>query len=50
VSASQETTVTTQNSLLPPRGRDPWNKGRFIGQKRPPKPRDVWTIRVRDPS
>jgi integrase len=27
--------------------RDPWNKGRLIGQERPPKPRDVWSIRVR---
>ena len=27
--------------------RDPWNKGRLIGQKRPLKPRDVWSIRVR---
>jgi hypothetical protein len=26
---------------------DPWNKGRLIGQKRPLKPKDVWTIRVR---
>ena len=25
----------------------PWNKGRLIGQKRPLKPEDVWTIRVR---
>ena len=27
--------------------RDPWNKGRLIGQKRPLKPKDVWSIRVR---
>src|SRR5713226_1183416 len=25
----------------------PWNKGRLTGQKRPPKPKDVWAIRVR---
>jgi integrase len=25
----------------------PWNKSRLIGQKRPLKPKDVWTIRVR---
>lgn len=25
----------------------PWNKGRLVGQKRPLKPRDVWTIRAR---
>ena len=27
--------------------REPWNKGRVIGQKRPLKPKDVWAIRVR---
>ena len=27
--------------------REPWNKGRLIGQKRPLRPKDVWTIRVR---
>ena len=27
--------------------RDPWNKGRLIGQKRPLKPKEVWSIRVR---
>jgi hypothetical protein len=32
---------------LPALRRDPWNKGRLIGQKRPLKPKDVWTIRVR---
>ena len=25
----------------------PWNKGRLIGQKRPLKPKEVWSIRVR---
>lgn len=25
----------------------PWNKGRLVGQKRPLKSRDVWTIRTR---
>jgi integrase len=39
--------MSTDNSLSPPRRRDPWNKGRLIGQKRPLKPKDVWTIRVR---
>jgi hypothetical protein len=28
----------------------PWNKERLIGQKRPLKPKDVWTIRVRLPN
>jgi hypothetical protein len=27
--------------------RDPWNKRRLIGQKRPLKTKDVWSIRVR---
>jgi integrase len=31
----------------PGQRRTPWNKGRLIGQKRPLKPKDVWTIRVR---
>lgn len=26
--------------------RDLWNKGRLIGQKRPLKPKDVWTRRT----
>lgn len=27
--------------------REPWNKGGLTGQKRPLKPGDAWTIRVR---
>ncbi len=27
--------------------RPAWNKGRIVGQKRPPKPKHVWAIRVR---
>lgn len=27
--------------------REPWNKGKLIGQKAPLKPKDIWTIRVR---
>ena len=38
--------MTTENSI-PTRQRAPWNRGRLIGQKRPLKPKDVWTIRVR---
>ena len=37
--------ITESSSTL--RQRDPWNKGRLIGQKRPLKPKDVWTVRVR---
>jgi integrase len=36
-----------EHPISPPRRREPWNKGRLIGQKRPLKPKDVWTIRVR---
>ena len=25
----------------------PWNKGQLVGQKRPLKPKDVWSIRAR---
>jgi hypothetical protein len=45
-SASPETTMTAEKPI-PSRQRDPWNKGRMTGQKRPLKPKDVWTIRVR---
>jgi integrase len=41
-----DTTMATAISVPAPR-REPWNKGRLIGQKRPLKPKDVWTIRVR---
>ena len=27
--------------------RPAWNKGQIVGQKRPLKPKHVWTIRVR---
>lgn len=39
--------MATENSFSRTRRCDPWNKGRLIGQKRPLKPKDVWTIRVR---
>ena len=38
--------MTTEHSISA-RQRVPWNRGRLIGQKRPLKPKDVWTIRVR---
>ena len=37
----------TAEKRIPSRHRDPWNKGRMTGQKRPLKLKDVWTIRVR---
>ena len=43
---SEETIMLDSNQQSVPR-RDPWNKGRLIGQKRPLKPKDVWSIRVR---
>src|ERR1700750_2598990 len=43
---SEETIMLDSNQPSVPR-RDPWNKGRLIGQKRPLKPKDVWSIRVR---
>ena len=27
--------------------RDPWNKGKLVGQKAPLKLRDIWAIRIR---
>src|SRR6516162_2303686 len=44
--SAPETTMTTETPT-PSRQHAPWNKGRLIGQKRPLKPKDVWTIRVR---
>jgi len=35
--------VTSRTSLP----REPWNKGKLIGQKAPLKPKDIWAIRVR---
>ena len=39
--------MPTSDSVNSKRHHDPWNKGLLIGQKRPLKPKDVWTIRVR---
>jgi len=27
--------------------REPWNKGKLVGQKAPFKPKDIWASRVR---
>lgn len=43
---SEEMIMLDSNQPSVPR-RDAWNKGRLIGQKRPLKPKDVWSIRVR---
>jgi hypothetical protein len=39
--------MVSENDSSPRPKHNPWNKGRIIGQKRPLKPRDVWTIPVR---
>lgn len=39
--------MPTSDSADAVRNHDPWNKGRLLGQKRPLRPKDVWTIRVR---
>src|SRR5580704_13880837 len=41
-----ETTMSTEYPASRHQ-REPWNKGRLVGQKRPLNPKDVWTIRVR---
>lgn len=35
------------DAISPAIQHQPWNKGQLIGQKRPLKPKDVWTIRIR---
>ena len=35
---------TINESAVP---REPWNKGKLIGQKAPLKLKDIWAIRVR---
>jgi hypothetical protein len=34
---------------LSPSGREPWNKGKIVGQKAPLKLKEVWAIRKRVP-
>lgn len=36
---------TTSSSTL--RSREPWNKGKLVGQKAPFKPKDIWAMRMR---
>src|ERR1700747_2883438 len=38
--------VESQARTTTPR-REPWNKGKFIGQKPPLRPKHVWSIRTR---
>lgn len=39
--------TTTMDSSTATEPRVPWNKGQLIGQKRPLRPKDVWSIRAR---
>jgi len=39
--------TTTMDSSTATEPRVPWNKGQLIGQKRPVRPKDVWSIRAR---
>lgn len=34
-------------SIIATRSRQPWNKGKLVGQKPPLQLRDIWAIRVR---
>src|SRR5437764_15168551 len=43
----KERTMRTTIPSFVDLAKDPWNKGRLIGQKRPLKPKEVWAIRVR---
>ena len=36
---------TTSSST--PRRREPWNKGKLVGQKAPFKPKEIWAMRMR---
>jgi hypothetical protein len=40
----QEAMMSTETTTC---RREPWNKGKLIGQKAPLKPKDIWAIRVR---
>jgi integrase len=42
-----EETIMPDSNASPASKRDPWNKGRLTGQKRPLKPKHVWSIRGR---
>lgn len=37
----------TEHPDAPKEQRVPWNKGQLVGQKRPLRPKDVWSIRAR---
>ncbi|OWJ69189.1 tyrosine-type recombinase/integrase [Inquilinus limosus] len=39
--------ITTDDPNAPTDRRVPWNKGQLVGQKRPLRPKDAWSIRAR---
>lgn len=49
--ACGHSSVTENSQLarhpLSDQGREPWNKGKLVGQKAPFKLRDIWAIRIR---
>src|SRR5215471_5635421 len=42
------TEESVMDHLVPTKpGREPWNKGKLVGQKAPLKLKDIWAIRIR---
>jgi hypothetical protein len=41
------TIAPASSSITKPHSKEPWNKGRLIGQKPPLKLKEIWAIRVR---
>jgi hypothetical protein len=39
--------IMDNTSSSTPRPREPWNKGKLVGQKAPFKPKDIWAMRMR---
>src|SRR6516165_6967554 len=47
-SPTRRTTMEIEAQAMPSkRRREPWNKGKLIGQKPPLRPKHVWSIRAR---
>ena len=36
-----------EQSVVAGAGREPWNKGKLVGQKAPLKLKEIWAIRIR---
>ena len=39
--------IDLRSNLPDPKTRAPWNKGKLIGQKPPPKLQEIWAVRIR---